>query len=409
MNERPRILFIGEAATLAHVVRPLELARGMKGQEWDIVFACDSRYAHIARRAGLDYRPLPSIPTETFLARVYNAEMLYKPDELAEYVKDELALYDEVRPDIVVGDFRLSLSISSHAAGIPSITMSNVHWSPNLHLPHPVPEHPMVNAIGVTLSRAVLAVALPVFWWVQTPGINRLRKKYGLPPLRTAQQVFTQGTETVYLDVPELYDVGALSVREHCIGPVNWSPAIPLPEWWSDVKEDRPVAFVTPGSSGKVDTTPVIAETLAAAGMEVMVATAGRCDIPSGIPGVYAADYLPAPEACEKADLVVCNGGAMVYQALAKGRPVLGIPFNIDQYYTMEAVQRKGAGLVVRSSRVTPDAVRKTARDLLRHASYSARAEDLQACIVRNNPVAGIEHVITSLLPLPLHPAPQIV
>jgi UDP:flavonoid glycosyltransferase YjiC (YdhE family) len=391
---RPRILLVGEAATLAHVVRPLELARRMPEQEWDVVFACDERYAHIARRAGLSYYPLRSIPTQVFLTRVHNAEMLYKPAELEGYVKEELELFERIRPDVVVGDFRLSLSISSHAAGIPSVAMSNVHWSPNLRLPVPVPEHPIVTVLGVRLARIVLVAALPVFWWVQTPGINRLRRKYGLPPLKTAQQVFTQGTRTVYMDVPELYDVETLSETESCIGPVNWSPAIPLPEWWSEVREDRPIAFVTPGSSGRVETTAEIATALASAGLEVMVATAGRCEIPPGTPGVHAADYLPAPEACERADLVVCNGGAMVYQALAKGRPVLGIPCNIDQYYTMEAVVRKGAGLVVRSGSITRESVRTAARDLLRHSSFSARAESLATCIARLDPVSGLSQVL---------------
>ena len=44
------------------------------------------------------------------------------------------------------------------------------------------------------------------------------------------------------------------------------------------------------------------------------------------------------------------NGGSTTgYQALAEGRPVLGIPFNLDQYLASQAIERTGAGLVVRA------------------------------------------------------------
>ncbi len=381
-NKKPSVLFVGEAVTLAHVVRPLELARSLDPKRYSVNFACDERYRHIVENAGVPYLPLESIPSETFLRRVYNAESLYKTDELERYVRDDLTVLSTMEPDVVIGDFRLSLDMSCAVSGIPYLALSNVHWSPRSTIRCPVPEHPIVKLCGVTVTSWILRVSLPLFFWVQTPGINRLRRKFGLSPLRTAQEVFTRGTHTLYMDVPELYDADFLSDAETCIGPVNWEPDIPLPEWWDELDRGKPVVFVSPGSSGDSKAIRGMLETLRDMGLEVMVATARRIDR-SAIPdGVHAVDYLPGLAAADLSDIVICNGGSgMVYQSLTTGTPVLGIPSNIDQFYVMEAVERKGAGMLIRAGRVTPDGVRNAVNRMLSDGSFSDKAGEMQGHI----------------------------
>ena len=41
---RRRILFVGEAVTLAHVARPFALARSLDAARYDVQFACDPRF-----------------------------------------------------------------------------------------------------------------------------------------------------------------------------------------------------------------------------------------------------------------------------------------------------------------------------------------------------------------------------
>lgn len=45
------------------------------------------------------------------------------------YVEQELALMDQLRPDVVVGDFRLSLRISASLRRIPYVNVTNAYWS----------------------------------------------------------------------------------------------------------------------------------------------------------------------------------------------------------------------------------------------------------------------------------------
>jgi UDP:flavonoid glycosyltransferase YjiC (YdhE family) len=181
------------------------------------------------------------------------------------------------------------------------------------------------------------------------------------------------------MDVPELYDADFLSDSETCIGPVNWEPDIPLPEWWGSLDRDKPIVFVSPGSSGDAKAIRGMLETLRDTGLEVMVATARRIDR-SAIPeGVRAADYIPGLAAADVSDVVICNGGSgMVYQSLTTGTPVLGIPSNIDQFYVMEAVERKGAGMLIRAGRVTGERVRVSMERILGDESFNASARSMR-------------------------------
>lgn len=46
---------------------------------------------------------------------------------LRKYVEADLRVLDEIAPDLVVGDLRISLSVSARLAGIPYIAIANAY------------------------------------------------------------------------------------------------------------------------------------------------------------------------------------------------------------------------------------------------------------------------------------------
>ena len=234
-------------------------------------------------------------------------------------------------------------------------------------------------------------------------AFNTLRKAYGLEPIggRGAHEIFTRGTRTLYLDIPELYDLGPLSPTETYIGPVNWEPDIPLPSWWDALPDHKPVIFLSPGSSGDAVATLALIRALASLDLTLVVATAGRI-APANLPSsVFAAEWIPGLAAAQRADLVICNGGSpMVYLALGKGKPVLGIPQNHDQYYMMEALERKGAGKLIRSGRVDAVTVRKAVLEILGNPAFRQAAQRLQGFISSLNTNAAFTSVLETLIPM---------
>jgi len=113
-----RILFVGEAVSLAHVARPAVLARWAREAGHEVFFACGSRYAGVARSEGLEPIELPTVGAALFYRRLSQGRFFYRFEELREYVRAELELIGRLKPDLVVGDFRLTLPISAKLAGV---------------------------------------------------------------------------------------------------------------------------------------------------------------------------------------------------------------------------------------------------------------------------------------------------
>lgn len=127
-----------------------------------------------------------------------------------------------------------------------------------------------------------------------------------------------------------------------------------------------PIIYLTLGSSGDTRTLPVLVEGLAALGGTVLVATAGRTVLAQQHRNVYAEKFLPGAEASEVADLVVCNGGSpTTYQALAAGKPVLGIPSNLDQCLNIAALKSAGVGEILRIGSLSKAEVQQVANSTL--------------------------------------------
>jgi UDP:flavonoid glycosyltransferase YjiC (YdhE family) len=134
-----------------------------------------------------------------------------------------------------------------------------------------------------------------------------------------------------------------LPTSHQYIGPVLWSPTVEPPAWWDSLPTDRPIVYVTLGSSGRSDLLEVVLQALAGLPVTVIAATAGRIDPKTVPPNAFVADYLPGEEAASRAAVVICNGGSpTTQQALAAGKPVIGIASNLDQHLNMAAIERRG-------------------------------------------------------------------
>lgn len=379
MNEadtRPRILFVAEAATLAHVTRPLVLARSLDTRRYDIHFACSTEFDFCFEDDAFTRWPLHSFSSAAFLRALEWGTPLYSASKLAAYIPDDLRLLDAVKPDLVVGDFRLSLAVSAPLRGVCYASITNAHWSPYSTVKQlPLPEHPFARLVGEKLAeRAFKHLSPAITTWHASPA-NAARKKRGLPPLGTLRDVYTHADHTLYADVPSIASTSGLPPNHHYLGPILWSPRVPLPAWWSGVGTTRPCIYVTLGSSGAVAQLPRVVKALSALAVDVIVATAGRISLGTLPPNVHTAAYVPGVEAAKRSQLVVGNGGSpTVYQALAAGVPVLGIPANMDQFLTMESVAAAGAGILLRASRTSAENVGESASRLMGDPSFKSAA-----------------------------------
>ena len=399
-HRRPKVLFFAEAVTLAHVARPLTLARGLDPARYEVAFASAPRYEGFWGDLQPRVRPIRSISGAEFLDALARGNPLYSAATLRGYVEEDLEVIREVRPDVIVGDFRLSLSVSARLAGVPYLTITNAYWSPYARQRFPLPELPMVRRLGLPLARALFSAVRPLAFALHTIPLNRVRREYGLPSLGAdLRRIYTDADLTLYADVPEMIPTFGLPPNHRYLGPILWSPEVATPRWWGEVIPDNPLIYVNLGSSGPAGLLPVVLDGLADLPVTVIAATLGR-PLPRAAPeNARTAEYLPGEAAAARARLVICNGGSpATHQALAVGVPILGIPSNMDQHLNLESVRRLGAGEWVRSDRASADALRAAARCILDDPQYAQEAARLAEIFTRYDAAARFLVILDELI-----------
>ncbi len=377
---RSKILFVSENVTLAQVVRLFTLARSLDPARYDVTFACADFDPLVFRDAPFALRSIHSPNPKQALATLRAGRRIYDARLLARQTEEDLALFEDVAPDLVVGDLRWSLAVSAPVYGVPHAALINAYWSPFAERRRvPVPDHPIVTLLGEALSEEYFPKAAPIAFSHFAAPLNRVRKKYGLSPIGGLFDVLTHGDYVLYADPPELIPTPGAPPTHFHLGAVSWAPGVALPAWWGPFPTDRPVVYATVGSSGDASSLPVVIDALGRLPVTAMVATAGRATPPRLPDNVRVAAYLPGDLAARRADVVVSNGGSATgYQALAEGTPLVGIASNLDQYLAMDVVEARGAGRLVKARTLTAEGLAGTVADVLAEPEYREAARALK-------------------------------
>ncbi len=402
-----RVLFVVENVTLAQIVRLRVLAGGLDPARYEVHFASASfpplifdDTARFARHG------IHSIPKETVDDALATGARIYEAELLERYVAEELALFERVRPDVVVGDFRWSLSVSAPLAGIPCATMINAYWSPHaVRARFPVPDHPIVKAVGLALAERFFPLAMPRVFAHFAGPLNAVRKRHRLPPVGSLVEVLTWGDAVLHPDEPTLVPTRGAPSHHVYLGHVGWSPPVTTASSSRALAvierlgRARPLVYATLGSSGAVGLVPTVVEALGGLDVDVLLATAGRFSPAGALPAnVHAVDFAPGDLVARRAALVVCNGGASTgYQALEQGTPIVGIPSNLDAYLAMTAMKEASVGELVRGGACTVTAVRAAVTRVLGEERHAAAAREASIRFAALDPHARFRAVIERL------------
>jgi UDP:flavonoid glycosyltransferase YjiC (YdhE family)/uncharacterized protein (DUF2141 family) len=376
---RKRILFVAESVTLAQVVRLVSLARSLDVRAYDVHFASASFPDFIFAGTTFARHALDSIGQDRIESALRSGRRLYGTRVLRRYVRDDLALFDVAQPDVVIGDFRLSLPVSAPLWGVPHVAIANAYWSPySTRRDFPLPDHPMVRLLGEERAARHFPKALPYVFAHFARPVNALRRAHHLPPIGSLPHVLTYGDYVLYADTPLLAPTSGTPEHHEYLGPVAWSPGGLAPDF-GDASAEHPMVYVTLGSSGNVAVLPIVIEALASLPLTAVVATAGRARIAEPPTNVRVTDFVPGDVAARRSRLVISNGGSTTgYQALAEGAPVLGIASNLDQFLAMRGIVAAGAGEVLRASTLSVSRVRESVADMIATDAYRERARVVQ-------------------------------
>ncbi|WP_026476570.1 glycosyltransferase [Alkaliphilus transvaalensis] len=394
---KKKVLFFGEGIALSHIVRPLYLARCLDKEKYEISFACSEAFKGFVEGKVDHYYEIPSMSPGEFEKRLESPKKIYDNKILSQYIDSELQLLSEVKPDVVIGDMRATLAISARQANIPYINISNAYWSPFSTQERQMPEIPALEWMNFKFRMKFMKLVFPLVVKGYIQDYNKNRVKIGLPPVKSMQEMHCDGDWNLYVDTPTLAPTYNLPKSHQYIGPITEFIDNELPDWWHDVKNDKPIIYFTVGSTGNVAILKPILEVLKKLPVTVLMSTAGR-DLGTLPSNFYVSKYLPALLVIEKSDLVICNGTGGLYQALSKGKPVLAFTKNMDQFLAMDMVEKNGAGKLIRPCFATEDYILQNIEAMLQESSWKKNAQKIQSQIEKYNPktlfIDVIDHVV---------------
>ncbi len=397
--QKKRILFVGEGVTLAHIVRPLVLAKALDKEIYDVFFACDARFKKMVDNEGFNWQEISTMPSEEFLKKLSTGDPLYTYERLKSNVADDLDLLSRIRPDLVIGDFRISLDISAPTLNIPYVCLVNVYWSPYSTLILPIPELPKVNIVYLTIAKLVFKLFSSVFLASHMQGFNRLRSEYRLPPINNIKKMYTDGTWTLYLDLPSLVPVYSLPANHQYLGPVCEMLSLPKPEWWGKWPNHKPIIYLSFGSSGDITLLDLFKSILKEMDVTVILTTSGRVKEEDFPENFYVTQYVDGLEVARIAQLFISNGGSgAIYQALTHGVPVLGLPSNMDQFFLMERIEKLGAGILIRPSQATKSIIVSSIEHILLEKRFKDVAGGIGAHIRKFDTKAHFKDFVAGVL-----------
>jgi UDP:flavonoid glycosyltransferase YjiC (YdhE family) len=277
--------------------------------KYDIIFITGDRYVDLLESYGITPHRVWTLSNELFIERMSRGLDGWSDAEISRQVRDEMVLIKEFSPDLIVGDLRWSLGISCELTGTPYVSLVDAYWGPYCTLPPPTPEFSFVNVLGVKLSSMLMPVLAPTIFKNLSKPFDQVRYEYGLSPCNDYRMIATNADCVLYPNLPVLAPTANLPSNHCYLGPLLWSMELDYPSWWNQLPEDRPVIYVTMGSTGRVGVIDTLIETLQALPVTVMLSTSARVGDKQYPPNFFVSDYLPGIEACKRSDLVICNGG----------------------------------------------------------------------------------------------------
>jgi UDP:flavonoid glycosyltransferase YjiC (YdhE family) len=379
-----RFLLAPHAPTtgLAHVGACLEVAKHLRDRGHELGAAYGGSRPEVIEAEGIPIRRVSEVSAE----REWHPSGWYPSlDALLDHVRSHVDAIEGERPDAVIT-----------SSGVAAALACEVTETPQLHLMHYLQttpwgrratvwgdrardaRHPR-RALRVLRARARRRRSAP-----EGPTTRELtvaaRGALGLPAAGPTSYRGVNDTAVAITSAPFIDPSAGLPPHWSYVGPLAWSApangsAVPVP------RGERPLVYVTQGSTGDPGLLRRAVAELAEEEVDVLAATGGLCD-PDELtalgPRVRAAELLPSRNCLEAADVAVVHGGHLTFcEALSRGTPMVVLPYRIDQIARVNRAERLGVGRSVWPVPRREGTVRNAVRRVLGAPAYGRRSSEL--------------------------------
>jgi len=355
-----RVLFL-PIDVLSSVTRQIPCARAFRERGFDVHFAGEGGHLGMAAEEGFPVHELVSMDVTRLLTRLRTMEKTlpsllrfarwaWKELDLERFVQREVALFQRIRPSMIISEERVSAVLSARIVECPHGSLRNAYRTPFSVFPLMDMSDTLLARIVPDPGRAQAGLlkffSRPFLW-----RMNRLLRAYGIREAMTFDD-YVESDDLVFLcDVPEFSPAGILPASYHYVGPLFWESGGPRPAWLRELSPADRVIYVSLGSTGTPDLLEVVVRALRGRGYKLVI----TCGVPDAAAwglefgdGVYVERFMDPGCVLERARAVLCHAGnGTVYQALAAGVPVIGIPTHLEQRFNAQRLEALGLGKIL--------------------------------------------------------------
>jgi len=308
------------------------------------------------------------------------------------------------RPDVVLVDtLAYGGTVAAEASGLPwAVTLPSL-----LPLPEPgIPPYglglrPLRGPLGRLRDAALWRLVEKTYGRAMLPPVNELRASAGLPAHASPyDQLLAPDAVLVLAGEPLEYPRRRLPAKVHLLGAQTWDPPAERLDWLDEPGD--PWVLVTCSTEYQADEelAEVTVRALRGEAVRVVVTLADAYDdteLPAA-DNVRVERFVPHGQVLERAAAVVCPGGmGITAKAVARGVPVVAVPFGRDQPEVARRVAEAGVGVRLPRQRLDPERLRAAVRE--------ARALPLRSAAPDETAGDRVARAVEGLLPR-VSPAP---
>jgi UDP:flavonoid glycosyltransferase YjiC (YdhE family) len=341
-----RILYVWEIGEdLGHITQFLPLALELRRRGHDVVTALRElpRAEAVIGRHGITMLQAPIWQGELLdppQPPVSYAEILFffgylDASRLTAMIRAWTALISLVEPDLIIADHAPTALIAARALGIPRTTMGAGFFLPPIKSPFPN-MRPWLNVSSERLMQSDQRA-------LRT--INAALQTLSFPPLARLSDLF-ECARHFLTTLPELDHYGARGSVDY-FGPILGPEGGAVPEW-PQGRGPRVFAYLKPHYQEMEE----VLDRVTASGCRTAAFIGG---IPKRTLARINNDTICVSHkpydiklAAAECDFGVCHGGhGTMCELLLKGKPLLMLPIQLEQYLVARRVSDAGAGIVV--------------------------------------------------------------
>lgn len=386
--------FFSNLAETSRLVRIAEALLDLGGDA--VFFSHGGSYEYLAEE--IDCAPVRVDPvyTEADVDELMAFDRLekfgdpFQEDWLIEHVEHEERAYLENEVSLVVTGFNLPSILSARKAKVPLVwVVPGTTMPPYLEIGYGTLPDALENRFTKLLPGSVKSFFTN--WYLlrtkqATAVINKVARRYGIPEFGRFLDTMV-GDHTLISDLQEFLGVPETEAypKESYTGPLLAHLKLPLSDRVrGHIARPGRSIFFSMGSSGNRELFLKALETLNHTDYNVVAVYTSILDedqLPEVSDNVLLEKVVPAEMVTKMVDLSVLHGGqGTVYTAAYSGKPVVGIPMQIEQQYNLDILVRRGCAIRISKEHFSSqDLLRAISRVLKNYDAYLGSARRLAA------------------------------